>query len=259
MNPLANAKPGRSTANRSLERGMAILRAFRPGSTLLGNGELAEKTGLSRSTVTRLTQTLVGCGALELDTRTRLYRLGPLMLSLGSAMRGGSAVVTRGVPLMQRMAQKHRVNVGLAVPDRDEMVYLESLRAHRSISPRNVVAGQRVPTELTSLGRAYLATVQPEQLDALYAAFARRHPRRWAALRKEIEASIDSVHRHGYCAVSWQPAVLAIATPMRLEGLPIHVLNVSLTASHPLAGSVDELARHLLALSEDISKAVLLD
>jgi DNA-binding IclR family transcriptional regulator len=31
--------------NRSLERGIEILRAFRPGSTLLGNGELAERTG----------------------------------------------------------------------------------------------------------------------------------------------------------------------------------------------------------------------
>lgn len=258
MNPLANTKPGRSTANRSLERGIAILRAFRPGSTLLGNGELAEKTGLSRSTVTRLTQTLVGCGALELDARTRLYRLGPLMLSLGSAMRSGSVVVAKGVPLMQRVAQKHRVNVGLAVPDRDEMVYLESLRAHRSISPRNVVAGQRVPTELTSLGRAYLATAQPEQRDALYAAFARRHPRKWASLRAEIEQSIASVHQHGYCAVSWQPAVLAISTPVPLENLPPHVLNVSLTTSHPMAESVDELARHLLALSEDITRAVLL-
>ena len=53
-------KPGRSPANRSLERGIEILRAFRPGSELLANGDLAERTGLSRSTVSRLTQTLVG-------------------------------------------------------------------------------------------------------------------------------------------------------------------------------------------------------
>lgn len=237
---------------------MAILRAFRPGSTLLGNGDLAEKTGLSRSTVTRLTQTLVGCGALELDARTRLYRLGPLMLSLGSAMRGGSTVVTKGVPLMQRMAQAHKVNVGLAVPDRDEMVYLESLRANRNISPRNVVAGQRVPIELTSLGRAYLATIKPDHLAALYASFSQRHPRKWRALKRDIEQSMASVHELGYCVVSWQPAVLAVATPLVLEDLPTHVLNVSLTTSHPMAESIDELARHLLTLSSEIARAVLL-
>ena len=38
-------KPGASPANRSLERGVEILRAFRPGSDLLGNGELADRTG----------------------------------------------------------------------------------------------------------------------------------------------------------------------------------------------------------------------
>src|SRR4051794_25447804 len=36
-------KPGVSPVNRSLERGIEILRAFRPGSDLLGNGELAER------------------------------------------------------------------------------------------------------------------------------------------------------------------------------------------------------------------------
>ena len=58
-------KPGMSPANRSLERGVEILRAFRPGSDLLGNGELADRTGLSRATVSRLSQTLVGMGMLQ--------------------------------------------------------------------------------------------------------------------------------------------------------------------------------------------------
>lgn len=44
--------------NRSLERGIDILRAFKPGADLLGNGELAERTGLPRATVSRLAQTL---------------------------------------------------------------------------------------------------------------------------------------------------------------------------------------------------------
>jgi DNA-binding IclR family transcriptional regulator len=56
---------GRSTANRSLERGVEILRAFRQGSELLGNGELAERTQLPKSTGSRLTQTLVGLGMLQ--------------------------------------------------------------------------------------------------------------------------------------------------------------------------------------------------
>ena len=37
------------------------------------------------------------------------------------------------------------------------MVYLESIRYSRRVAFRNVVSGQRMPMELTSLGRVYLA------------------------------------------------------------------------------------------------------
>ena len=51
--------PPRGDRNRSLERGIEILRAFRPGADLLGNSDIAERTGLSRATVSRLCQPLV--------------------------------------------------------------------------------------------------------------------------------------------------------------------------------------------------------
>ena len=38
--------PSRTDPNRSLLRGLEILRAFRPGSDVLGNAEIAERTGL---------------------------------------------------------------------------------------------------------------------------------------------------------------------------------------------------------------------
>src|SRR5580765_7411646 len=139
--------------NRSLLRGMEILRAFRPGSDLHGNGELAERTGLSRSTVSRLAQTLVDCGMLERDRGSRAYRLAAPVLGLAHAMRTGSPVLAAVRPQMLKEAERHRINVGLAVADRDEMIYLESVRYSRRVAWRNVVAGQRVPMELTSLGR----------------------------------------------------------------------------------------------------------
>ena len=107
-------KPGRSPANRSLERGIEILRAFRPGSELLANGDLAERTGLSRSTVSRLTQTLVGAGMLHLEAAQRAYRLAPAVLSLAHAMRSGSNVLAIAAPKMRALAERERINVGLA-------------------------------------------------------------------------------------------------------------------------------------------------
>ena len=56
---MATRYAGGANGNRSLERGIEILRAFRPGVDTLENGEISERTGLARSTVSRLTRTLV--------------------------------------------------------------------------------------------------------------------------------------------------------------------------------------------------------
>src|SRR5262249_32086896 len=47
-----------------LSRGLTVLRAFGPGDTSLSNSELAERTLLPKSTVSRLTHTLTGFGYL---------------------------------------------------------------------------------------------------------------------------------------------------------------------------------------------------
>jgi DNA-binding IclR family transcriptional regulator len=248
-------KPGTSPANRSLERGIEILRAFRPGSGLLGNGELADRTGLSRATVSRLTQTLVGTGMLHQEPLRKGYRLAPAVLSLAHAMRSGSTILQLAAPLMRALAESKRINVGLAAPDRDEMVYLESIRYSRRVAFRNVVSGQRVPMELTSLGRAYLATTSPARRKVLYEVFKARRGRQWPPLLAEIEQAISSVLESGFCAASWQPEVVALATPLTTADAS-YALNVSVSTGESMEAVVDALTAPLLELREAILSAI---
>lgn len=246
----------RGDRNRSLERGIDILRAFRPGVDLLGNGELAERTGLSRATVSRLTQTLVDCGMLEHDRQRRAYRLAAPVLSLAHAMRSGSPVLQVAGPLMRSEAQRLNINVGLAVADGDEMVYLESVRYSRRVSWRNVVAGQRVPMELTSLGRAWLAVAPVDTRRRLMEQFRARRGAGWTALQREIEAANQSVQQLGFCWASWQPQVLAIATPVALAGSPVYILNMSVTGDAAPDDVVQRLRDPLLNLAARLRDAV---
>jgi DNA-binding IclR family transcriptional regulator len=248
-------KPGTSPANRSLERGGEILRAFRPGSDLLGNGELADRTGLSRATVSRLSQTLVGMGMLQQEPRRRGYRLAPAVLSLAHAMRSGSTILQVAAPLMRALAESKHINVGLAASDRDEMVYLESIRYSRRVAFRNVVSGQRVPMELTSLGRAYLATTSAARRKALYEVFKARRGTRWPLLLAEIEQSIQSVRESGFCVASWQPEVVALATPLTTAE-SCYSLNVSVSTGESMEAVVDALTVPLLELREAILSAI---
>lgn len=242
--------------NRSLERGIEILRAFRPGADLLGNGDLAERTGLSPATVSRLTQTLVRTGLLSHHGPRRAYRLAAPVLSLAHAMRSGLPVLKAAAPLMRATAEQLKINVGLATVDRDEMVYLESVRYNRKVSLRNVVAGQRIPIELTSLGRAYLAVVPDIQREELMEHFRARRKSGWNAIERGINAAIDDVHRQGYCSASWQPEVVALATPIVTQGNPVYVLNISVVAPMPHCYIIKELSTPLLELGGKIRDAI---
>ncbi|MGJ4946245.1 IclR family transcriptional regulator [Bradyrhizobium sp. HKCCYLS1011] len=240
---------GGANGNRSLERGIEILRAFRPGVDTLGNGEIAERTGLPRSTVSRLTKTLVDYGMLDEIRASRNYRLAAAVLSLGHAVRMGSPVLQVLAPLMRAESTRRRLNVGLATADRTMMVYLESIRYNPRATLRSVVAGQQVPMELTSLGRAYLAALPDTARDRLMARFKRRNAAATRALIADVQKSIRAVRRDGYCAVSWQPGVLAVATPIVLEGLPVYALNMSLQDVDPSDGLAKEIGEYLMVFA----------
>jgi DNA-binding IclR family transcriptional regulator len=248
--------PGKAPVNRSLERGVALLRAFRPGAELLGNGELSERTGLSPATVSRLTQTLMAVGYLEYDPVQRAYRLGAAVLTLGHAMRTGSSVVRVSTPLMTSLARRMRINVGLAQRDGDEMVYLESLRFNARASQRAVVSGHRVPIELTALGLAFLAVAKEPERSALLKRLKDKGRKRWPRIEQEIASAATSIQTKKYCYATWQPEVTALATPVVLQGRPIYVLNVSVTSERPPADVVKSLAGPLLDLAGQITAAI---
>ncbi|ARF86791.1 IclR family transcriptional regulator [Burkholderia cenocepacia] len=243
-------------SNRSLERGLELLRAFGPGATLLGNGDLVELTGLPKATVSRLARTLVETGYLEHDAVRRGYRLGLPVLGLAQALRNSSTVLQAAAPRLRETAQALHINVGIAGPDRDDMVYLESIRYSPRASLRTVVSGQRVPMALTSLGRAYLASL-PDAARSKQIAALKRNRQSWPQIRAEIDAAVASVHAHGFCVASWQPEVAALAAPLEIAGHRPLVLNFSVRTADAPSSVAERLAARLLELRDEIVVATL--
>jgi DNA-binding IclR family transcriptional regulator len=203
-----------SRSNRSLARGLLILRAFRPGVDTLSNSELADTVGLPRSTVSRLTQTLVESGFLEYVFGLGAYRLAPPVLSLGLAMQQNSGVLKVALPLMRSTAEGRRINVGIATNDETDMIYLASIRKSRRELFRHVTAGSRIPIALTSLGRAYLSTLPADELKPMLARLALRHEARWPERKRAILAAIRLCRSEGYCGASWQSGIFSLAAPL---------------------------------------------
>jgi len=69
----------------ALARGLEVLRAFQDCGGPLGNQEIAQRTGLPKPTVSRLTHTLKQLGYIVHDERLAKYRTGPGVLALGQS------------------------------------------------------------------------------------------------------------------------------------------------------------------------------
>ncbi|TXI12408.1 MAG: IclR family transcriptional regulator [Polynucleobacter sp.] len=245
-----------SNSVRSLERGLEILRAFRPGTDLLGNGELAEKTGLSKSTVSRLTQTLVQSGFLYKDEQAKAYRLAAPVLSLSHTIKTSSPILQVAQPLMVALSEKLQLNIGLAVADSCEMVYLEAVRYNKKTALRNIVMGHRVPMELTSLGRAWLAANKPEIREKTLEELKVHRSKDWGKISSEINQAILETLEKKYCSTAWLPEVVAISTPIEINNHPIYVLNMSRTTKEDLNSFARNHSKELLNLAKEIKTKV---
>ena len=85
----------------ALARGLEVLAAFRPGELALSNQELAKRTGLPKSTVSRLSYTLTRLGYLAQDEASGHYRLGLAVLALGSTVLASYDIRQIAGPLMR--------------------------------------------------------------------------------------------------------------------------------------------------------------
>lgn len=149
----------------TLARGLSVLRAFRPSDDGLGNAEISERTGLPKSTVSRLTFTLQKLGYLNHARRHDRYRPGPALLVLGHTAGASISFMDLSAPLMQRLADETGTMALLLVRDAQKMLIVKTWR------PRNVASlwlevGQRLPFNGSSSGHALLASLTETQAAA---------------------------------------------------------------------------------------------
>lgn len=139
----------------TLAHGLAVLECFRVGEAALSNKELADRTGLSKATISRLTYTLAARGLVSFDPRLRRYRLGSTTLSLGYPLLANLAVRQTARPLMRRLADEAGGSVSIGMRYRIHMVYLETIRGYDGIAFRPDI-GASLPIASTGAPRRYL-------------------------------------------------------------------------------------------------------
>lgn len=241
--------------SRSLERGLALLRAFRQGGPALTNADLAERVGLPRPTVSRLTRSLVDSGFLTFDFEQHAYRLTPVYLSLALVYRDDLSELDLALPAMRAMAEGEEVNVGLAVPEHYDMVYLASVRRGRRGLFRRIVPGSRRPIETTSLGLCYLDALDPSTRAQLLRHIESKYPDTDKTVTARIARARYELASLGYCLADWHDGMVAMATSLRAPDRSIYALNVSFSSPDP-ASTAQQAERYgpmLIELARTIS------
>ncbi|CAM5590978.1 DNA-binding IclR family transcriptional regulator [Aquamicrobium terrae] len=215
----------------ALQRGLDILRCFRPTDGALGNQELAERSGLPNSTVSRLTYTLSKLGYLVYIEETGRYRMGVPVLGLGYACLGGLKVRDTAQPYMDALAEHAGDGILVAMGSRDElsMIYVACARSSGVVSLQLNV-GSRISLARSSMGRAYLAAAPAEEKQRLlHGIEARTDKARWPQLQDEILRAIEEIETRGFClnCGEWHSHVNSIGVPLMPQhgGDPILALN----------------------------------
>lgn len=239
----------------TLAHGLSLLQCFRVDSPVLSNKELAECTGLSKATVSRLTYTLLARGLLTYDAHLRRYQLGPTALSLGYPLLASLRVRQIARPLMKELADHAQGSVSLGIRDRVNMVYIETSRGHEAAAFRPDI-GASLPIMNSAMGRAWLAQASGadrkavlDEIDALWPEAQEEHAR-------IAEQACRDLAEKGYCVSrgAWQQDVHAVAVPMRtpLDG-EILVFNCGVLTGRLKGRAIEStLARRLADMVKQV-------
>jgi DNA-binding IclR family transcriptional regulator len=199
----------------SLANGLRLLASFQVDAPVLSNRDLAERTGLSKASISRLTYTLCELGFLKYDAQERRYRLGSATLAAGYPLLGSLTIRQVARPFMQELANAARGSVSLGLRDRGNMVYVETCRGHEALAFRPDIGGS-MPLWATAIGRAWLAGVEPTVREAALRHIRAEQPAVWRAHRATVLAEVDAFARRGFCLGlgDWQRDVHAAAVPL---------------------------------------------
>jgi len=238
----------------SLERGLAVIRAFDGEHRELGLSDVARLTGLSRAAARRFLLTLVSLGYVHHSGGR--FSLRPRVLELGYAYLSGLSLPEVAQPHMETLVAAVNESSSVSVLDDTEIVYVARVPTRRIMSI-TLAVGARLPAFATSMGRVLLAELPDAELKERLARIEFRPLTPYtvadAASLREV---LTRVRANGYAAVDQEleEGLRSLAVPIRdPAGTAIAALNVSV---HATRGTMAGLRRDVLPLARRAAQAI---
>jgi DNA-binding IclR family transcriptional regulator len=183
-----------------IQRMTSILEAFEHPRSALTLEEVASRTSLPRSTTHRILEQLVGFHWVR--RRGMSYHIGQRALELGDRWVGQSSLRKAAAPHLLELAARTDMVAHLAI------LHL----AHTEICLLDTVGGRirldtptparwRLPAHCTALGKAMLASLEPNEIDTCYAQGVTRRTRVSVHTLTDLHRELAKVRAHNGLAV----------------------------------------------------------
>jgi DNA-binding IclR family transcriptional regulator len=203
------ARTGRPATRRvaAVERAVALLDLLAEDAAELGTNELARRTGLSASTVSRTLATLAAGGLVEHVPGSGRYRLGVRLVQLGHAALAGLDVRGLARPHLGGLVESTGETATISVPGEPDAVTVDFVQstssvqsvaqlgrpsiAHATAAGKVVLAWGGVPLPPAPLRRFTPRTIT--DTGALAREVARVRRRGWARAVREREEDLSAL------------------------------------------------------------------
>jgi DNA-binding IclR family transcriptional regulator len=200
----------------ALARGLALLRTLADAGQPLSNRDLAERAGIPKATVSRLTATLQSAGFLRQSADER-FDLGPAALHLGNAYLRSFDFRQQARSQLAELAEVAGANVHLGVRDGLDIVLIDTLRPRTALILSRMDVGSRMAIATSAVGRAYLASLPLDQRSALIEEMRAANGERWPRLCERLDKALAEYARQGWCSSfgEWHPDINALGFSLR--------------------------------------------
>jgi DNA-binding IclR family transcriptional regulator len=209
----------------------AVRLLFTLANTVGGEASLTQLTkevGISKSKGLAILNTLRNAGLVVRDDRTKNYALGANLLLLSRALLNNTDVARAATPYLEELAAKTGCSLHLGVVS-GETLFVVARRHAPGGSYIPIDVGHRYPLTWGAHGRAYLATLPPEELDRRLShssMIQAGETDRDQIDRDTLRAQVEEARRAGYgksLGTTWSglnavSAVLTSPTPETAEG-----------------------------------------
>jgi IclR family transcriptional regulator, acetate operon repressor len=227
------------TGTQSIDRAAQLLVLVVEGDGTTSVGELAQRSGLPKSTVSRAISALERRGLLQRDGARRGVRPGPVLLGLARRGMPDADLVDLAGPMLEGLSDASGETINLAVPTPLGVEHLAQVDSRHFIGSTNWL-GRRVEYSTTAVGKVFAAFgAAPPELDHAIPA-----------------ALIETVRARGYATAvgELEPGLAAMAAPVRdAGGQTVAALSISGPDHRLTTARIAELAPVLVAGADGLS------